>query len=87
MRMIENRIINAQDALLNYVRRNKIQVTMFLLNGVKMVGTVTCFDQSCILLRKDSYLQLIYKHAISTISPHSNVTIFDWDGEDKRQGR
>ena len=79
MRITENRIINAQDALLNYVRKNKIQVTVFLLNGVKMVGLVTCFDHSCIFFKKEEYTQLIYKHAISTISPHSNINIFEGD--------
>ena len=83
--MIENKIINAHDSILNYVRRNKIQVTIFLLNGVKMIGFVVCFDQHCVVLKKDGYIQLVYKHAISTVSPHAGVPIFDWDGDSPKK--
>jgi host factor-I protein len=69
--------INAQDAFLNYVRRNRIPVTVFLLNGVKLNGLVSCFDYATVVLRRDGYTQLVYKHAISTFSPHSAVSLFD----------
>ncbi|MBR1944442.1 MAG: RNA chaperone Hfq [Alphaproteobacteria bacterium] len=75
---MNDKIINVQDAFLNYIRKNKIQVTIFLLNGVKMIGVISCFDQTAILLRKEGYTQLLYKHAISTILPHNSVTLFDW---------
>ena len=75
---MNEKIINVQDAFLNYIRKNKIQVTIFLLNGVKMMGVISCFDQTTLLLKKEGYTQLLYKHAISTILPHNSVTLFDW---------
>lgn len=75
---MNEKIINVQDAFLNYIRKNKIQVTIFLLNGVKMMGIISCFDQTTVLLKKEGYTQLLYKHAISTILPHNSVTLFDW---------
>ncbi len=82
---LPDRIINVQDAFLNYVRRNKVQVTMFLMNGVKIIGFVSCFDQNTILIKRESYVQLVYKHAISTISPHSAVNLFEWNTATKRE--
>lgn len=75
---MNEKIINVQDAFLNYIRKNKIQVTIFLLNGVKMIGFISCFDQTTVILRKEGYTQLIYKHAISTVLPHNSVTLFEW---------
>ena len=60
---------NLQDAFLNHVRKQKISVTVFLINGVKLQGVITWFDNFCILLRRDGQSQLVYKHAISTIMP------------------
>jgi host factor-I protein len=76
---MSEKIINVQDALLNYIRKNKVPVTIFLMNGVKITGIISCFDQSSVVVRKDGYIQLIYKHAISTFSPHGAVSIFDWN--------
>ena len=56
---------NLQDAFLNHVRKQKISVTVFLINGVKLQGVITWFDNFCILLRRDGQSQLVYKHAIS----------------------
>jgi host factor-I protein len=74
------KIINVQDAFLNYMRKNKIPVTIFLLNGVKISGIISCFDHGTIVVKRDGYTQLIYKHAISTFSPHGNISVFDWNG-------
>ncbi len=60
---------NVQDVFLNTIRKTKNPVTIFLVNGVKLQGIVTWFDNFSILLRRDSAPQLIYKHAISTIMP------------------
>lgn len=60
---------NLQDQFLNYLRKNKTPVTMFLVKGVKLQGIVTWFDNFSILLRRDGQSQLVYKHAISTIMP------------------
>ena len=60
---------NVQDVFLNHIRKNKTSVTVFLVNGVKLQGIVTWFDNFSILLRRDGQSQLVYKHAISTIMP------------------
>ena len=60
---------NLQDTFLNHVRKTKTPVTIFLVNGVKLQGVVTWFDNFCVLLRRDGHSQLVYKHAISTIMP------------------
>lgn len=72
---------NLQDAFLNNVRKGKIPVTIFLVNGVKLLGIVTWFDNFCVLLRREGQVQLVYKHAISTIMPGQPLTLFD-DGSD-----
>lgn len=64
-----------QDTFLNHVRRNKTPLTIFLINGVKLQGIVTWFDNFSVLLRRDGQSQLIYKHAISTIMPANTVDI------------
>lgn len=64
---------NLQDVFLNYLRREKMPVTMFLVKGVKLQGIVTWFDNFSILLRRDGQSQLVYKHAISTIMPGQPV--------------
>jgi host factor-I protein len=60
---------NVQDVFLNHLRKNKTPVTIFLVNGVKLQGIVTWFDNFSVLLRRDGHSQLVYKHAISTIMP------------------
>jgi host factor-I protein len=70
---------NLQDAFLNQVRKTKIPVTIFLINGVKLQGVITWFDNFCILLRRDGQSQLVYKHAISTIMPSQPVNLYDGD--------
>ena len=71
---------NLQDQFLNAVRKQKIPLTIFLVNGVKLTGVVTSFDNFCVLLRRDGHAQLVYKHAISTIMPSQPVSLYD--GED-----
>ena len=68
---------NLQDAFLNSVRKSKTPLTIFLVNGVKLQGVVTWFDNFCVLLRRDGQVQLVYKHAISTIMPSAPVSFFD----------
>ncbi|RFC66290.1 RNA chaperone Hfq [Fulvimarina endophytica] len=70
---------NLQDLFLNTVRKQKISLTIFLVNGVKLTGVVTSFDNFCVLLRRDGHSQLVYKHAISTIMPAQPVTLYDGD--------
>ena len=66
---------NLQDAFLNHVRKIKVPVTIFLINGVKLQGTITWVDATSMLLSRDGHSQLVYKHAISTIMPNSPVEI------------
>lgn len=68
---------NVQDVFLNYIRKDKSSVTVFLVNGVKLQGIVTWFDNFSLLLRRDGHTQLVYKHAISTIMPTSPVQLFE----------
>ena len=68
---------NLQDTFLNAVRKTKTPLTIFLVNGVKLQGVVTWFDQFCVLLRRDAHSQLVYKHAISTIMPNQPIQLFD----------
>lgn len=64
-----------QDTFLNNVRKNKVPLTVFLVNGVKLQGIVTWFDNFCVLLRRDGHSQLVYKHAISTIMPSQPIQL------------
>ena len=68
---------NVQDVFLNAIRKNKTPVTVFLVNGVKLQGIVTWFDNFSVLLRRDGHTQLIYKHAISTIMPTQPLSFFE----------
>lgn len=60
---------------LNKLRDDEISVTVFLVNGVKLQGIITSFDDEVLLLRRDGHTQLIYKHAVSTIMPGEAVEI------------
>jgi len=68
---------NVQDVFLNYIRKQKTPVTVFLVNGVKLQGIVTWFDNFSVLLRRDGHTQLVYKHAISTIMPSTPAQLFE----------
>ena len=68
-----------QDTFLNHVRKNKVPVTIFLVNGVKLQGVITWFDNFSVLLRRDGHSQLVYKHAISTVMPAAPVQLFEAD--------
>lgn len=61
--------INLQDAILNEVRRDKVPVTLFLMNGFQLRGVITGFDSFVVVLVSDGKQQMIYKHAISTLAP------------------
>ena len=68
---------NLQDVFLNGVRKSKIPVTVFLMNGVKLQGVISWFDNFSILLRRDGHSQLVYKHAISTIMPAQPISLYE----------
>lgn len=67
--------LKQQDVFLNYVRKNSIQITIFLVSGYQIKGYVTGFDQYTIMIDTDGKQQLIYKHAVSTIVPASYVKL------------
>lgn len=67
--MAADRSQNLQDTFLNHVRKGKTPLTIFLVNGVKLQGIITWFDNFSVLLRRDGQSQLVYKHAISTVMP------------------
>ena len=68
-----------QDPFLNALRRERVPVSIYLVNGIKLQGTVESFDQFVVLLR-NTVSQMVYKHAISTIVPSRNVRIGAADG-------
>ncbi len=68
---------NVQDVFLNHVRKSKTPVTVFLVNGEKLQGIITWFDNFSVLLRRDGHTQLVYKHAISTVMPGAPIQLFD----------
>jgi host factor-I protein len=71
---------NVQEAFLNQIRRSRAAVTVFLVNGVKLQGFITWFDDQVMLLRRDDQTQLIYKHAISTVMPSIAVNLSEHAG-------
>ena len=68
---------NLQDTFLNSVRKSKTPVTIYLVNGVKLQGNITWFENFCVLLRRDGQVQVVYKHAISTVMPIGPVQLQD----------
>jgi host factor-I protein len=72
-----------QDVFLSSVRNEGVQVTMFLVNGVMLQGRVAAYDLFCVLLEREGYVQLAYKHAVSTIQPVTPVDLTgEWEGEE-----
>ena len=67
-------VMNLQDAILKEVRREKVPVTLFLMNGFQLRGTVSGYDNFVVVLVTDGKQQMIYKHAISTLVPIRPVT-------------
>ena len=71
-----------QDTFLNSVRKNRNPVTLFLVNGVKLQGVITWFDNFSVLLRREGTVQFVYKHAISTIMPSLPIDLLGEDSEE-----
>ena len=74
---------NLQDSFLNSVRKTRNPVTLFLVNGVKLQGVITWFDNFSVLLRREGTVQLVYKHAISTVIPSLPLDLM---GEETDEG-
>ena len=73
---------NLQEVFLNNVRKSRSGVTIFLVNGVKLQGIITWFDNFSILLKRDKHVQLVYKHAISTIMPEGSIQLLEFSDTD-----
>ncbi|NCT40883.1 MAG: RNA chaperone Hfq [Alphaproteobacteria bacterium] len=74
---------SVQDVFLNKIRKEKMSVTVFLVNGVKLQGVVTWFDNFSLLLKRETHIQLVYKHAISTIMPGGPLSLYDDEDDAK----
>lgn len=72
---------NLQDLFLNKLRKDHMTVTVFLVNGVKLQGIISWFDNYSLLLKRDGHIQLIYKHAVSTIMPAESLDMQDISAE------
>ena len=77
-----DKVQNLQDIFLNQIRKQHISVTIFLVNGVKLQGVITWFDSYSILLKREGHIQLVYKHAVSTIMPAGTVDLQGLNGDD-----
>ena len=78
-----NKSENLQETFLNQIRKEKLSVTIFLINGVKLQGIITWFDNFSVLLRRDGHTQLVYKHAISTVMPSGPIQLFEPEKEEE----
>lgn len=77
------KIANLQDLFLLQARRSRVPLTVFLVNGFQMRGTVTGFDSFIVTLESDGKQQMIYKHAISTIVPLQPIDLKEAEAEDE----
>ncbi len=69
------KMINLQDAFLNAIRKDRVPVTVYLLSGYQMRGTVRGFDNFVIMLDCEGKQSMVYKHAVSTITPTRNINL------------
>jgi host factor-I protein len=81
--MAQDKSQNLQETFLNAIRKDHASVTVFLVNGVKLQGIVTWFDNFSLLLKRDQHVQLVYKHAISTIMPTNPISFHDEDEDEE----
>lgn len=73
--------VNIQDQFLNQLRKENVYVTVILLNGFQLKGFIKGFDNFTVMVESDGKQQLIFKHAISTFSPHRRISLQD-DGQE-----
>lgn len=79
--MNNKNLLNLQDAFLNQVRKDKILVTLYLVNGFQIKGMVKGFDNFTVIVELDGRQQLIYKHAISTVSPIRPISVINMENK------
>ena len=78
-------MMNLQDSFLNHVRKENLAVVIYLVNGFQIRGLVRGFDNFTIIIENDGKQQLVYKHAVSTISPIANITIMQPEKAEKKE--
>lgn len=83
--MTNNKAINLQDVFLNNVRKENLAVVIYLMNGFQLRGTVKGFDNFTVIIENEGKQQMVYKHAISTISPINNVQIMMTERAEKKE--
>ncbi|WP_099192039.1 RNA chaperone Hfq [Tepidibacter mesophilus] len=81
---MKNNTLNLQDLFLNQARKEKIAITIFLVNGVQLKGKVKGFDSYIIILENEGKQQMIYKHAVSTIIPNTNINLINSNNNIKK---
>jgi host factor-I protein len=74
---MSNETPSLESSFLNHVCEQKMPLTIFLVNGVKLQGSITWVDSTSMLLSRDGHSQLVYKHAISTIMPNQPIEVFE----------
>jgi host factor-I protein len=77
---------NLQDAFLNQVRKDKILVTIFLVNGFQIKGLVKGFDNFTVIVEVDGRQKLVYKHAMSTVEPIKAISVINIDAKMDNEG-
>ena len=77
--------MNIQDVFLNYVRKENIPVVIYLVNGFQIRGLVRGFDNFSVIIENEGKQLLVYKHAVSTISPAANITIMQPEKTEKKE--
>lgn len=77
--------MNLQDSFLNHVRKENLAVVIYLVNGFQIRGLVRGFDNFTVIIENEGKQQLVYKHAISTTSPVSNITIMQPEKTEKKE--
>jgi host factor-I protein len=85
--MATERPQNLQEMFLNHVRKGKVPLTVFLVNGIRLQGILTWFDNFSLLLKREAHSQLVYKHAISTIVPADPVRLFEEEDKAEPEAR
>jgi host factor-I protein len=81
---MSNKALQLQDPFLNLLRRERVPVSIYLVNGIKLQGQIESFDQYVVLL-KNTVTQMVYKHAISTVVPSRPVTLREVHGGDEAE--
>ena len=77
--LINKNQLNLQDAFLNQIRKDKILVTIYMINGFQIKGIVRGFDNFTVIVEMDGRQQMVYKHAISTVSPIKPIGVINMD--------